>query len=117
VLIPLDAPGCNDQAERSELLDARRLSREPAPSRRFAVCAHAMRRIIEMRIAPREVVRAIIQPELTYPSYQDREVRVAGRLAIVYCSSESTIVTVLWRGREARWDPSEGATSVQRGAA
>lgn len=66
----------------------------------------------EMGVTRSEVVNAL-DPNLremdyrSHPSYGDGyRVSVRGRLAVVYHVDRHEVVTVLWRGKESREDPS-----------
>lgn len=66
---------------------------------------HATLRIAEMGLTPGEVLRALAEPDFTYPSpkrYGDgRMVAVRDRLAVVF-STDGNVITVLWHRREGR---------------
>lgn len=63
---------------------------------------HATARRREMGVSIKEVETSIAGAEMTYPNpYTDGTTFVGGRLAIPV-SEDGSILTVLWRGREAR---------------
>lgn len=71
---------------------------------------HAELRMSEMRIERDEVLEALTDPSITYPSPPSygpgRSVAVGGRLAVVVHSATRTVITVLWHGRSGRsFDP------------
>jgi hypothetical protein len=69
---------------------------------------HARTRMSEMQLNDDEVLDALRNPELTYPSSSrfrnGADIAVRGRLAIVFDPATGAVVTVLWRGLESR-DP------------
>lgn len=72
------------------------------------VTAHAARAYLKRGFTRLEVIAAAVNPEVTYPGAsgypgQDhREIRQAGRVAVVVDKERMEIVTVLKRGCE--WD-------------
>lgn len=66
---------------------------------------HAQERIVEMSLTFDEVVDVLDAPVLTYPSGKRNGTytAVGGRLAVGYDETRC-VMTVLWRGKEGRWD-------------
>ena len=66
--------------------------------------AHAQHRCDEMGVTADEVATSLTFPELTYPSPPrygaDRQISVAGRLAVVHRHHDG--ITVLWHRRDGR---------------
>lgn len=75
------------------------------PRRRVFLTVHALRRCDEMGVLRSEVVAAIREAEVRYPSAGahgvGRSIAVAGRLAVVH-DQDLVVITVLWRGRSSR---------------
>jgi hypothetical protein len=75
------------------------------PGLRPFLSLHALQRCQEMGVSRGEVVDALADHEIRYPSGPEygpgRYVSVRGRLAVVH-SPTWEVVTVLWNGRDAR---------------
>ena len=75
---------------------------------------HGFHRTREMNVGVDELVAAIDNPTLSYPSPPEygpgRRVSVHGRLAVIHTDHPNpTIITVLWNGACGRHDPPAAA--------
>jgi hypothetical protein len=66
-------------------------------ARRWFFTVHALRRMTEMAVPRGEVLSALNEPEVAYPT-RERLMAVRGRLAVV--SADDLVVTVLWHTSE-----------------
>jgi len=66
------------------------------------ISRHAQQRRKEMGITEDRIQRALDDPDMTYPTRDDRTCYQREDIVVVVQNSNSDIVTVLWHGREHR---------------
>lgn len=82
---------------------------------RWFLSRHALDRATQMGLDRARVVETLDEPEVAWPSHQDRRIAVRESLAVVFDPASHVVITVLWH-TEAEWsrDPrSEAYISLQ----
>lgn len=74
----------------------------------WCITPHAHGRIREMGLTTDEVLRAVANPELSYPGPKKyppgRTIHVRGDIAVVVADADHCILTVLWHRKEGRYE-------------
>lgn len=78
-------------------------------NRPFHLTDHAIARALDMGVDGDEIARAVLNPQDIHNGKNGAEIRVAGRVAVVFNPAVSLVVTVMWHYASTR------RTDVRRG--